>query len=252
VRYSDTYSLPRLSDQWGNINNGVAGTLPNGQPVPVTPIEQAEGGLKLSLPDLQLALIGFWSQFKNLNASTYVANAAGVLTNQSLLINTTTYGVEFEGAWRPIHIFEINGSVTLQDPKLDSATTFNTVSAASLNGKILTREPKYTLTIEPAYLFEYDGMSGKLFTTIFAEGSRYQDVVNTSILPAYATVDAGIRLQVTPSLGLEFLGTNLTNSAGLTEGNARAPISNTLTAADASVGRPIFGRTFTASATYHW
>ena len=51
VRYSDTFSLPRFSDQWANINNGVAGTLPNGQPVPVTPIKQAEAGLKLSVPE---------------------------------------------------------------------------------------------------------------------------------------------------------------------------------------------------------
>jgi outer membrane receptor protein involved in Fe transport len=74
-------------------------------------------------------------------------------------------------------------------------------------------------------------------------------LVNSSILPSYTTFDAGISLQVTPVISLEVLGTNLTNSAGLTEGNARAPTANVLTVADATTGRPIFGRTWIASVT---
>ncbi len=249
LRYSDTFSLPRLSDQWANINNGVAGTLPNGQPVPVTPIKQAEAGLKLSVAHLQLFAIGFWSHFDALNASTYVTNAAGLLANQSLLINTTTKGVEFEGAWRPLKFFELNGSFTWQDPLIDSATTFNTVSAASLSGKLIPRVPKESLTLEPALLFDIGERHGRLFGTLYTVSQRYQDFVNTSVLPAYTTFDAGISLQMTPSVRVEVLGTNLTNSTGLTEGNARAPVSNVLTVGDATVGRPIFGRTWTASAT---
>ncbi len=247
VRYSDTFSLPRFSDQWANINNGVAGTLPNGQQVPVTTIKQAEAGLKLSVPHLQLFAIGFWSHFDALNASTYVANAAGVLSNQSLLINTTTKGVEFEGAWRPVKFFELDGSITWQDPRIDSANTFNTISAASLSGKLIPRVPKESLTLEPAYLFDIGERHGRLFGTLYTVSKRYQDFVNTSVLPAYTTFDAGISLQVTPTLKFEVLGINLTNSAGLTEGNARGPTSNVLTVGDATTGRPIFGRTWVAS-----
>ncbi|MDP9013608.1 MAG: TonB-dependent receptor, partial [Pseudomonadota bacterium] len=90
---------------------------------------------------------------------------------------------------------------------------------------------------------------GRLFGTLYTVSQRYQDFVNTSVLPAYTTFDAGISLQMTPSVRVEVLGTNLTNSTGLTEGNARAPVSNVLTVGDATVGRPIFGRTWTASAT---
>jgi len=249
VRYSDTFSLPRFGDQWANINNGVAGTLPNGQQVPVTPIKQAEAGLKLSVAHLQLFAIGFWSRFDALNTSTYVANANGVLSNQSLLINTTTKGIEFEGAWHPVRFFELDGSVTLQDPTIDSATTFNTVSAAELSGKLIPRVPKESLTLEPAFLFDIGERHARLFGTLFTVSKRYQDFVNTSILPSYTTFDAGISLQATPSVSFEVLGTNLTNSAGLTEGNARAPTGNVLTVGDATTGRPIFGRTWTASAT---
>jgi outer membrane receptor protein involved in Fe transport len=249
VRYSDTFSLPRFSDQWANINNGVAGTLPNGQQVPVTPIKQAEAGLKLSVPHLQLFAIGFWSHFEDLNSSTYVTNAAGVLSNQSLLINTTTKGIEFEAAWRPVRFFELDGSVTLQDPVINSAKTFNTISAAELSGKLIPRVPKESLTLEPAYLFDIAERHARLFGTLYTVSKRYQDFINSSILPSYTTFDAGISLQVTPVISLEVLGTNLTNSAGLTEGNARAPTANVLTVADATTGRPIFGRTWIASVT---
>lgn len=252
VRYTSTYSLPRLSDQWANINNGVAGTLPNGQPVPITPIKQAETGLKLALPNLELFGIAFWSHFGNLNASTYVANAAGLLSNQSLLIATTTTGIEFEGAWRPVRAVEVNTSLTLQRPKVDSANTFNAISAASLTGVEITRTPKYTATLEPAYLFRFKDLGGRLFTTVYTVGKRYQDYANTSILPAYTTVDAGMTLQVSKSVSVQLLGSNLANSTGLTEGNARGPVANVLPVGVATVGRPIFGRAFTASATVSW
>jgi outer membrane receptor protein involved in Fe transport len=253
VRYSDTYSPPRLSDQWGNINNGVAGTLPNGQPVPTTPIKQAEAGLKFSVPTLQLFAIGFWSHFDNLNASTYVTNSAGILQNSPLLIDTTTSGVEFEEAWRPLSSFELNGSVTLQKPVITSATTFSTtVTGSSLDNKAIPRVPNYTLTIQPAYLFDFGQVTGRAFASFYAIGKRYQDFINTSVLPAYETVDVGVTAYLGQSWRFQMLGSNLANSAGLTEGNARAPVSNVITTADATTGRPIFGRTFTATASYSW
>ncbi len=164
-----------------------------------------------------------------------------------MLINTSTKGVEFEAAWRPIRFFELDGSITWQQPIIDSATTFNTISAASLSDKLIPRVPRQSLTVEPAYLFDIGARHGRLFGTLYTVSKRYQDFVNTSILRAYTTFDAGISLQATRIVSFELLGTNLTNSTGLTEGNARAPISNVLTVGDATVGRPIFGRTWTAS-----
>jgi outer membrane receptor protein involved in Fe transport len=250
VRYSSSYSLPRRSDFWGNINNGVAGTLPNGAPVPTTTIRQAEGGLKYSVPGLQLSLIGFYSHFNDLNTSTYVANAQGILSNQSLLLNTTTIGAEFEGSWQPCSFFEADGSFTIQDPHVTNANTFNTISAASVVGAVITRTPKQTFTITPTYLFSGNGYTGQLFTTVYYESQRFQDFTNTSVLPAFASLDAGVSVHLKSGLTLELLGTNLSNSNGLTEGNARAPVGNAITVSNATTGRPIFGRTLTASALY--
>jgi outer membrane receptor protein involved in Fe transport len=253
VRYSSSYSLPRLSDQWGGLNNGVYGTLPNGAPIPTTKIQQAESGVKLALPKLQLSAIGFWSHFDDLNASTYVTNATGQIVNQSLLINTTTYGVEFEGAWRPASWFELTSAVTLQNPTVDKATTFSTtVSAASITGKQITRTPPYTVTLQPTWLFDFGPVNGRAYVAFFAEAKRYQDYVNDSVLPAYQSVDLGGLLNLGRGWGVDVHVYNVTNSDGLTEGNARAPLSNSLTVGDSTAGRPIFGRSFTVSLLKRW
>ena len=234
LRYSSAYSMPRLSDQWGNINKGVAGTLPDGQPVPVTPIKQAEAGLKYATPTLQASAIAFWSNFRNLNSSTYVANSAGVLSSQPLLINTTTRGLELEAAWRPARWFELGGSLTLQSPKIDGGTTFDAAySAGSITGRDIPRVPRYSATLQPAYVFDTGAGPGRLFATVYTVGKRYQDFINTSVLPAYTTLDLGVSAQLNKLLRFDLSLTNLTNSTGLTERNARAPANNTQVATDA-------------------
>jgi outer membrane receptor protein involved in Fe transport len=253
VRYSSAYSLPRLSDQWGSFNDGRFGTLPNGRPIPTTRIGQAEGGAKYAAGDLQLAAIGFWSHFSDLNASTYVANSVGQLVNQSLLINTTTYGMEFEGVWRATPWLELTTSATLQNPTVDKASTFSaTISADSITGKNITRTPPYTINVQPTYLFNVGRLTGRAYVSFFAEAKRYQDFINASVLPAYQTVDLGSILNFGGGWELDIHGVNIANSAGLTEGNARAPLSNTLTAGNATSGRPIFGRSFTVSVLKRW
>jgi iron complex outermembrane receptor protein len=51
---------------------------------------------------------------------------------------------------------------------------------------------------------------------------------------------------------LRLLVSNVTDSAGLTEGNARAAALDVGTVGDATVGRPIFGREISISALYRW
>jgi outer membrane receptor protein involved in Fe transport len=253
ARVSSSYSLPRLSDQWGSLNNGVYGTLPNGHPIPVVRIGQAEGGVKFSIPTLQLSAVGFASHFIDLNASTYVTNPQGLLVNQSLLLTTTTYGVEFEGAWKPLHWFAVNSTVTLQKANVDNASTFSTtISAASIDGKEVTHAPAYTVTVQPTYVFDIGGYGGRAYALVMTEGARYQDYTNTSILPAYTTLDLGVLLSAHNGWSLDVHALNITNSQGLTEGNARAPLSNVISTADATTGRPIFGRSFQVTVSKSW
>jgi outer membrane receptor protein involved in Fe transport len=107
-------------------------------------------------------------------------------------------------------------------------------------------------TLSPTWLFTLDGRSGRLYASFSAVGKGYQDFVNTSVLPAYRTLDLGLQYRLTPEVSLQLTATNLTNSAGLTEGNARAPSGNAFSVSEASTGRPIFGRSVAASVSVQW
>jgi iron complex outermembrane recepter protein len=246
VRYTHSYSYP----QFTTIISGAL--LPNGQPLPVSTVNQAEGGLKFAVSTFQAALTAYYAHFNQLSTTTQVAAANGSISNSGVVLNTTTIGIEGEMDWLPVRFFDLSGSFTLQNPKIDSVETLTGLSAASVNSGIISRTPKYVVSLEPAYIFNIQGWRGRLFLDGYTVGKRYQDFSNLSILPGYTTLDVGMTLKPTERLELRILGSNVTDSAGLTEGNSRAAALNTGTVGDATVGRPLFGRTFTASALYRW
>ena len=246
VRYTHAYSFP----QFTTIITGAL--LPNGQPVPVSTVNQAEGGVKFKSSTFQAAVTGFYSHFNQLSASTQVAAANGAITTSNIVLDSTSIGVEGEADWRPFRFFDLSGTVTIQNPKIDSIQTLTGPSAQSSLNDTIPRVPTYSFSLEPAYIFDFDGLSGRAFADIYTVGKRFQDDSNLSVLPGYTTLDLGITANPTDRVELRLLVTNVTNSAGLTEGNARASALGTGTVGDATVGRPIFGRGYTASLLYRW
>ncbi len=249
VRYTHAYSMPQFTTII------IGALLPNGQPVPVSTVNQAEGGVKFKSSTFQAAVTGFYSHFNQLTATSGVVDpTTGAVTNSSVVLNTTTIGLEGEADWRPIRSFDLSGSFTLQRPKVDSIQTLTGLSAESSVNDTIIRIPTYSFNVEPAYIFDVYKWRGRVFADIFTIGKRFQDFSNFSVLPAYTTLDLGITALPTPHAELRFLVTNVTDSAGLTEGNARAAgiaASGTLVS-DATTGRPIFGRQFTVSYLYRW
>lgn len=249
LRYTHAYSMP----QFTTIITGAL--LANGQPVPVSTINQAEGGVKFKRSTFQAAITGFYSHFNQLSAGTQVVDpTTGAVTTSNVLLNSTTVGVEGEADWRPVHFFDLAGSFTIQKPKIDSVSTLTGLSAQTSTNDTIPRVPTYSFNIEPAYIFEFVNWHGRAFADIFTIGKRYQDFSNLSVLPAYTTLDLGVTVSPTQHTELRLLATNVTNSAGLTEGNARAAgiaAPGTLVS-DATAGRPIFGRQFSASFLYRW
>ena len=249
VRYTHAYSMPQFTTII------IGALLPNGQPVPVSTINQAEGGLKFKNSTFQTAIAAFYSHFNDLTATAGVVDpTTGAVTNSNVVLNSTTIGVEGEVDWRPVRFFDLSGSFTLQRPKVDSIQTLTGLSAQSSVNDTIIRVPTYSFNIEPAYLFSAGHWQGRAFADIFTIGKRYQDFSNFSVLPAYTTLDLGVTVSPTDRTELRFLVTNVTDSAGLTEGNARAAgiaAPGTLVS-DATTGRPIFGRQFAASLLYRW
>jgi iron complex outermembrane recepter protein len=249
VRYTRAYSMP----QFTTIITGAL--LPNGQPVPVSTINQAEGGLKFRTATFQTAITAFYSHFNQLSASSQVVNpTTGAVTTSNILLNSTTIGVEGEADWRPVRFFDLSGSYTLQRPKIDNVTTLTGVSAQSSANDTIPRVPTWSFNLEPAYIFAVGNWHGRAFADIFSIGKRFQDFSNFSVLPGYTTLDLGVTVSPTERTELRFLATNVTDSAGLTEGNARAAgiAAPGMLVSDATTGRPIFGRQYSASLLYRW
>jgi outer membrane receptor protein involved in Fe transport len=248
VRYSHAYSFPQFTTIYG----GASGLLPNGQPVPVSTVNQAEGGLKFKTSTFQAAATVYYAHFNQLSSTAQVAASNGSIVNSPIVFNSTTIGVEAEADWRPVRSFDLSGTVTLQDPKIDAVQTLTGLSAASSVNDVIPRVPTYYISLEPAYIFQFGNWRGSAFADVAAIGKRYQDVSNLSVLPAYTTLDLGVTANPTDRVELRLLVSNVTDSAGLTEGNARGSALGVGTVGDATVGRPIFGRQVTGSVLYRW
>jgi iron complex outermembrane recepter protein len=249
VRDTHAYSMPQFTTII------IGALLPNGQPVPVSTIEQAEAGLKFKTSTFQTAITTFYSHFNDLTATSGVVDpTTGAVTNSNVVLNSTTIGVEGEVDWRPVRFFDLSGSFTLQRPKVDSIQTLTGLSAQSSANGTIPRVPTWSFSLEPAYIFAVGNWHGRAFADIFSIGKRFEDFSDFSVLPGYTTLDLGVTTSPTDHIELRFLVTNVTDSAGLTEGNARAAgiaAPGTLVS-DATTGRPIFGRQFSASLLYRW
>lgn len=246
-RYTHTFSYPRFDTILGGA------TLPaSTAPLPVATVQQAEGGVKYALPGLRLTATGFWSKFDRLNGGTQVADANGLITNSNIIFDSRTYGVELEAVINPFAGAEIVATGMVQNPKIVTVQTLTGLDAQSSQGGDIPRVPRYQFTVTPAYSFVVHDIKTRVFANVYTIGRRFQDCSNLSRLPAYTTFDLGASLVTAKGFELRGVVDNVGNVVGLTEGNARAAAIAAGSVADATVGRSIFGRTFTLSLTKRW
>jgi iron complex outermembrane recepter protein len=89
-----------------------------------------------------------------------------------------------------------------------------------------------------------DGKALTLYGTIAAVSDRYSNNENTVVLPGYTKFDLGMQLQLTSQLKTQLSVDNLTDKAGLTEGDPRDPASPN--------GRYILPRSVSLSVSYNF
>ena len=172
-------------------------------------------------------------------------------TTQQVNGNTRDYGLELDGDVRPFEWFDIAFTGTIQNPYFTIANYSLSAGAAptSYADDQLLRIPHVSASISPSVHLLDDKL--KLGMTFEYYGSRYADVANTQYLPSYTVLSADARYDVMQDLSVMATAYNLTNSIGLTEGNARAgEVVSTLGTGTNFVARPIIGRTVKASLLY--
>ena len=224
--YTDAAKLPHFDDVRNNL-------------LREDEVTNIELGYKTLLPGLGLFVTLFQTEFDNVPFADILADGSTVVREAA----TRTRGVELEGTWQPADVFSVGFTITLQDPE------YRDYSGASVDntGNRIRRIPEEFGRLTPAWHFA--GRRGQLYATYSYYGSRFSNDANTIVLPSYNKLDVGVIYDVTDALRLQLVGDNLTDEVGLTEGNPRIDI-DAPGIGDIFMARPLFGRSFWASATY--
>lgn len=225
ARYSRGHSFP----QFDNLRDGVDITAR---------VDTYEGGLKVSMPWLNLYATVFHNEFDGLATINIINNVT-----QAAIGGAKATGVELEGALRPFQGFSLAFAGTYLDATYQDFFTGN--GLIDNTGNLVQRQPEWTWRVTPSYEVEIGGLTPSFFATLQYTGDRFSDPENNQLLPNYYQLDAGVAVDVSSTLRLQVTGNNLTDEIGLTEGNPRIIGSQ---GAGAVLARPILGRSFRFSA----
>jgi outer membrane receptor protein involved in Fe transport len=212
-----------------------------------------ELGYKFSRPYVDAYLTAFDTETQKYGiASQPVLNpVTNIFITNEVNGNTRDYGLELDGDIRPLDWFDIAFTGTIQNPYFTSLTYALSAGAVptSYTGDQLLRVPHFSGSVSPSVHLMQDRLKAGLIFEYY--GARYADVANTEYLPAYTVLSANAAFEARKDLTVLASAYNLTNSIGLTEGNARAgEVVPTLGTGSNFVARPIIGRTFKASILY--
>jgi len=229
ARVSQGYHSPSFDDVRSQIDNTTPTRLDLNWSV-----RSYEGGVKYRGGGFEAALTGFYDKVVGA-----VYNDVGTIPQ---IAGSKTKGIELDASWHSASGFGFVGNAVLEDAKTDTPHNVH------FDGKDAQRIPSYQVRFTPTYTARFsDKADVTLYGTYEAIGKRYSDLENTQLLPAYATLSAGLRAKVS-GYTLQISGDNLTDSHGLTEGNPRFTSSDP-NAALPDV-RPIFGRSYRVSVSY--
>ena len=196
-------------------------------------VRSYEGGVKYRGGGFEASVTGFYDKVVGA-----VYNDVGVPPQ---IAGSKTKGIEFDASWHNSSGFGFIGNAVLEDAKTD------TPNIPDFDGKKAQRIPSYQVRFTPTYTARISDKSDiTVYGTYEAIGKRYSDLANTQLLPAYATLSAGLRAKVDGYM-LQISGDNLTDSHGLTEGNPRFLAGPGAALPDV---RPIFGRSYKVSVSY--
>jgi outer membrane receptor protein involved in Fe transport len=224
--------LPQFDDLRAN-----AGAVDNIRPQKV---KQYEVGLKTSTRMYDVFLTGFYNRFHNLLFQDIIVNPDGTTTNRVLFGGSRAYGLEFEGAIRPIAGVQIGTRGVIQNGKFKDF--------GDNTGNDVNRQPKFLIAVLPSYTFRTNWGQAKVFGTYTHVGNRFADIQNQQSLGKYDTLDLGASIDINDRFSIQATVENVTNTLALTEGNIRTTGSGNTNGF--FLGRPIFGRHATISAAY--
>ena len=212
-------------------------------------VKNYEVGFKAQGSTFFASLTLFHRQFFGVPFQAFLFNGSQV----TYTYGANSNGLDVSGDWRPIANLQLQLTGDWQDSKYTHfCTQFEANGAcapgSNNDGTYLQRQPRLQFRFTPQYTIPTYWGAVTVFTTLTHVDLRYSNPGNQQILPAYNTLDAGIVGDIGSHFVVRVQGTNLTNTIGLTEGNARILTSGIANGFE--MGRPIFGREIQAQLKY--
>lgn len=240
-RYTDAF---RGQNLWAVVTNTQA---------PDDRVVGYEVGLKHGGRTLQLFATLFYTDFDQLSVLGPTINpVTGANESTTYWGKVVSKGLETEFAWRPTGWLSVDGTVTWQQPRQSDLQEYIYGALGdAYDNKLPARVPEWLFSLEPTARLSLGGRPTALFARVAHVGERFVDSLNTTRLPAYTTVDAGVAVDL-GRLELQLSGSNLFNALGLTEGNPRTDTISGQGTDVAIFARPIFARHVRLAATYRW
>jgi len=234
------YELTSHMSVFGRINQGYHfpgfDDLRSGTPQSQQ-VQNYEVGYRVQTGTLYGGVGAFRRRFYGVPYQQFLADGTQVTASYG----AQAYGTTFEASWLPIDRLTLSISGDWQH---GTYTGFASAAgggggAFSNTGNILQRQPKLQFRFTPEYDMPVPWGDLRAFLTWTHVGQRFSDIGNTQILPQYDTLDAGLITTVGTNFEVRLQGSNLTNTIGLTEGNARVTTSGVVNGLE--MARPIFG-----------
>jgi outer membrane cobalamin receptor len=236
-----TYEFTPHMSVYGRADQGVHfpsfDDLRNGTPQTES-IQNYEIGYRVQTDTLYADIDVFDRQFSGVPFQQFVATSTG-LVNLVFSYGVDSKGLDFVGRWEPIRHLSLGVTGNWQDSVY---TNIVAAGSAGADGNILQRQPRFQARFTPAYDIPLGPSDVRFFLTYSYIGLRYSDPGNAQVLPSYQTLDGGIVTEIGQHFEVRLQGTNLTNTLGITEQDARAASGTSGAAGGFAIGRPIFGR----------
>lgn len=201
-----------------------------------------EAGAELDAGSARISLNGFLNRFSGLQFARLIAQPDGGVGSIVLLGGARAVGIELDADIAPVSAW----NVEIRGSWLDGRYR----DFGDNSGNRIVRQPKIQFAISPAYRTRIGRADIKLRATYSYVGVRYSDIENLQRLPAYATVDAGVHVDLGKRLTVDLVAQNLFDAFGLTEGNTR--IRGDVLSSGPIIARPLFGRNLSLSLGYRF
>jgi iron complex outermembrane recepter protein len=237
VRYAKSYNAPS------------ARSVIRDSEIDMSEVDQYEGGLKLDLKKLDVFATVFYAKYAPYSAAgSGIDPKTGEIIQANYTGDAVSPGFELAAKYRPVRWFRIDSSINYNGIELARLTDEYGGEPIDANGKMPTRQPKWYGSISPSVSFKLGKVDMDAYARVNYVGDRYVDVSNSTLMPAYTTLDLGVSADF-DNWRIKLAGRNMTNTFALTEGNPRADKLVGQGTPEPIYGRPIFGRNFELSVT---